>query len=212
LFTAVQGEGGLHLAWGWPALCAADAAGCTPFPRVRAFAMATAVASLLALALMLAWGRLGLVLRAALRHPRAVEALGHDVPRLFMGVFGIGSALAALAGAVGGLLGAIEPGMAGSVGSVVFAVIVIGGIGSLRGAFVAALFLGMAESFAVGSSLVLGDLLSPFGLQLSADNPAYAIARLSFSQLAAALPFLMLVAVLIVRPQGLLGLSAGNAR
>ena len=87
------------------------------------------------------------MIQAALTHPQQVEALGHNVPRVFMLVFGGGSALAGLAGVVGGNAFVTEPAMAGTVGAIVFVVIVVGGMGSLAGAFVAALLIGLLESF-----------------------------------------------------------------
>jgi branched-chain amino acid transport system permease protein len=73
----------------------------TQFPLYRAFIMAVALAVLALLGLMLRHSRLGLVVQAALTHPQAVQALGHDVPRVFMAVFGVGSGLAGLAGVLG---------------------------------------------------------------------------------------------------------------
>jgi branched-chain amino acid transport system permease protein len=64
-----------------------------------------------------------------------VEALGHNVPRVFMLVFGGGCALAGLAGVIGGNTYVTEPAMAASVGSIIFVVVVVGGMGSLAGAF-----------------------------------------------------------------------------
>ncbi len=77
--------------------------------------------------------RIGLVIQAALKHPEMVEALGHNVPRVFMLVFGGGAALAGLAGVIGGNTFVTEPAMAASVGSIIFVVVVVGGMGSLAG-------------------------------------------------------------------------------
>ena len=71
-----------------------------------------------------------------------VEALGHNVPRVFMLVFGGGAALAGLAGVIGGNAFVTEPGMAAAVGPIVFVVVVVGGMGSLAGAFIASLLIG----------------------------------------------------------------------
>ena len=73
------------------------------FPQFRAFGMGVAVLMLVAVWLLLTRTRIGLVIQAALTHPDAVEALGHNVPRVFMMVFGGGTALAALAGVIGGM-------------------------------------------------------------------------------------------------------------
>ena len=78
-----------------------------------------------------------------------VEALGHNVPRVFMLVFGAGAALAGLAGVIGGNTFVTEPAMAATVGSIIFVVVVVGGMGSLAGAFVASLLIGVIQTFAV---------------------------------------------------------------
>lgn len=155
------------------------------FPAYRAFMMAMALAMLLALWALFARTRLGLVLRASLTHPQMAQALGHDVPRVMRGVFAGGTALAGLAGAIGGNAYTTEPSMAAALGPILFVVVVVGGLGSLAGAFVAALLIGLAQSFAVAFDRPLG--------------------ALSLSQLAPLLPYALLVAVLVLRPRGLLG-------
>src|SRR3954470_3021684 len=122
----------------------------TQFPMYRGFMMLVALLMLVAIWLLLTRTRIGLVIQAALTHPETVEALGHNVPRVFMLVFGGGCALAALAGVIGGNAFVTEPGMAGAVGSVIFVVVVVGGMGSLAGAFVASLLIGVIQTFAVG--------------------------------------------------------------
>ena len=172
LFTIMDLPGGLQLAWGAPPeLCKALAgAVCTQFPAFRAFGMVVALVMLVAVWLVLTRTRIGLVIQAALTHPEAAESLGHNVPRVFMLVFGGGTALAALAGVIGGALRVTEPSMAMAVGAVVFAVIVIGGMGSLAGAFVASVGLGVLDSFAVGSDHSLADLLAGAGLRMGPDT------------------------------------------
>jgi len=109
----------------------------TQFPKSRAFVMLVAVLMLGAIWLVLQRTRIGLVIQAALTHPDTVQALGHNVPRVFMLVFGGGAALAALAGVVAGNTYVTEPAMAYAVGSIIFVVVVVGGMGSLAGAFLA---------------------------------------------------------------------------
>jgi branched-chain amino acid transport system permease protein len=101
------------------------------FPQYRMFMMAVAITMLVAIWLVLTRTRIGLVIQAALSHPQQVEALGHNVPRVFMLVFGGGSALAGLAGVVGGNAFVTEPAMASTVGAIVFVVIVVGGMAAL---------------------------------------------------------------------------------
>jgi branched-chain amino acid transport system permease protein len=207
LFTIVSAAGSLGLAWGPPPETCRTAADtiCTQFPQFRAFGMGVAVAMLLAVWAVLTRTRIGLVIQAALTHPDAVEALGHNVPRVFMLVFGGGTALAALAGVIGGVLRVTEPSMAQALGAVVFAVIVIGGMGSLAGAFVASLGLGVIDSFAVGSDRSLGDLWALFGMKVGPETFGYAIWSVKMSQVAAILPYVLLVLILIFRPKGLFG-------
>jgi branched-chain amino acid transport system permease protein len=207
LFTIVDLPSGLSFALGdKPPVCAATAgAVCTTFPAFRAFGMLVAVGMLIAVWLLLTRTRIGLVIQAALTHPETAEALGHNVPRVFMLVFGGGTALAALAGVIGGALRVTEPSMALTVGAVVFAVIVIGGMGSLAGAFIASVALGVIESFAVGSDKSLVDVAAWFGAQLTPQTFGYAVWSVKLSQVAAILPFLFLVLILIFRPKGLLG-------
>ncbi len=211
LFTIVQLPDALSLALGIPPPVCKEVAGaiCTTFPAFRAFGMGVAIAMLVAVWLLLTRTRIGLVIQAALTHPDAVEALGHNVPRVFMGVFGGGTALAALAGVIGGALRVTEPSMALAVGAVVFAVIVIGGMGSLAGAFVASVGLGLIESFAVGSDRSIADGLKFVGMVVTPDTFGYAVWSVKMSQVAAILPYLLLVLILIFRPKGLFGTREG---
>jgi branched-chain amino acid transport system permease protein len=211
LFTIVQLPGSLGLSWGEPPQACktvADAL-CTQFPAFRAFGMGVAILMLVAVWLLLTRTRIGLVIQAALTHPDAVEALGHNVPRVFMMVFGGGTALAGLAGVIGGVLRVTEPSMAGAVGAVVFAVIVIGGMGSLAGAFVASVALGVIDSFAVGSDSSLADLFSWVGMKITPDTFGFVVWSVKMSQVAAILPYLLLVLILIFRPKGLFGTREG---
>ncbi|MCX7814349.1 MAG: branched-chain amino acid ABC transporter permease [Tepidimonas ignava] len=184
-------------------LCAQAA--CTPFPATRAFMMLVAVGMLVALWLLITRTRVGLVIQAALTHPQMVEALGHNVPRVFMLVFGAGCALAGLAGVIGGSTFVTEPAMAATLGSLVFAVVVIGGLGSLPGAFVASLLIGIIQTFAVAIDHSIGSLLASLGLPLSEALRSKDFLRLTLSQVAPVLPYLLLVLILIFRPKGLLG-------
>jgi branched-chain amino acid transport system permease protein len=212
-FTLVNSSAsGLSVVWGAApeAMCrAADAAVrvvCSPFPATRGFMMLVALLMLLALWLMLTRTRIGLVIQSALTHPDMVEALGHNVPRVFMLVFGAGAALAGLAGVIGGSTFVTEPAMAATVGSVIFVVVVVGGMGSLAGAFLASLLIGVIQTFAVAVDYSVSSLLANLGLHLSATNT---LMTLTLSQIAPILPYLFLVLILIFRPKGLLGTREG---
>ena len=206
---------GLSLLWGAaPAeLCSsADAAVrvvCSPFPATRAFMMLVALVMLASVWLLLTRTRIGLVIQAALTHPEAVESLGHNVPAVFMLVFGAGAALAGLAGVIGGSTFLTEPSMAATVGSVIFVVVVVGGMGSLPGAFLASVLIGLIQTFAVAFDYSLGTLASQMGVQIGAAAQQNSFVKLTLSQIAPILPYLFLVLILIFRPKGLLGTREG---
>ncbi len=114
-----------------------------------------------ALLLVLTRTRVGLIIQASLTHPNTVAMLGHDVPTIFMLVFGAGSALAGLAGVIAGPALVTQPAMAALLGPILFVVIVVGGLGSLGGAFVASLLIGLVQTFAVAINASLSDLFGP---------------------------------------------------
>src|SRR5207248_3124185 len=93
--------------------------------------------------------RIGLVVQAALTHPQAVRALGHDVSAVFVLIFALGSGMAGLAGVIGGFALLTAPTMAEAVGPIVFVVVVVGGLGSLGGALIASMLIGLVQTFAV---------------------------------------------------------------
>jgi branched-chain amino acid transport system permease protein len=177
----------------------------TSYPAYRVFMMAVSIGMLVALYLVLTRTRIGMIIQASLSHPDMVEALGHNVPRVFMLVFGGGCALAGLAGVIGGNAFVTEPGMAAAVGSIVFVVVVFGGMGSLAGAFVASLFFGAVQTFAVALDWSLLDLVRHAGLDVGANSGLRQFLSISIAQAAPVLPYLLMVLMLIVRPTGLMG-------
>lgn len=181
----------------------------TTFPMYKGFMMLVAVLMLLAIYLLLTRTRVGLVIQASLTHPDTVEALGHNVPRVFMLVFGGGCALAGLAGVIGGNAFVTEPGMAAAVGSIVFVVAVVGGMGSLAGAFVASLLIGVVQTFAVALDQSFVTLFQALGVTITTDTPLYSLWKLTIAQTAPILPYLFLVLILIFRPRGLMGTREG---
>ena len=154
-----------------------------PFPATRLFIMVVALGMWAALWLLLKRTRIGLIVQAALTHPQMVEALGHDLPRVFMWIFGAGAGLAGLAGVIGGSTFVTEPAMAAALGPVIFVVVVVGGLGSLAGAFVASIAIGLLQTVFVGQGGAV-------------------------AQVAPILPYLLMVGVLLFRPRGLLGQRA----
>jgi branched-chain amino acid transport system permease protein len=175
------------------------------FPAYKAFMLVVAVAIFVFIFAILTRTRAGLIIQAALTHPGMVAMLGHNVPRVFMVVFGIGCGLAALAGVIAGPVLGTFPGMAEVLGSVVFVVIVIGGLGSLGGAFVASLLIGIVQTFAVALNVSVGSVLLALGVPAAASTPLHDVWKVTVAQVAPILPYLLLVLMLMVRPTGLFG-------
>jgi branched-chain amino acid transport system permease protein len=181
----------------------------TTFPIYRGFMMLVALLMLVAIYLVLTRTRIGLVIQAALTHPDAVESLGHNVPRVFMLVFGGGCALAGLAGVIGGNAFVTEPNMASAVGSIIFVVVVVGGMGSLVGALVASQLIGVLQTFAVALDYSFLSVFSKVGLVITPETPLYSLMTLTISQVAPIMPYMLLVLILIFRPKGLMGTREG---
>jgi branched-chain amino acid transport system permease protein len=177
----------------------------TDFSAYRAFMLVVSVGMFVVLFLVLTRSRIGLIIQAALTHPDGVSTLGHNVPGVFMLVFGGGSALAGLAGVIGGNYLITEPSMATHLGPIVFVVIVVGGMGSLTGAFVASLLLGAIQTFAVGIQVSLNDVLGLFGIHLMSSGLLKDFLRIQISHTGPILPYLFMVLMLIFRPKGLMG-------
>ncbi len=177
----------------------------TSFPAYKAFMLLISVGIFVLLFLLLTRTRVGLIIQASLTHAEMVGMLGHNVPRIFMAVFALGSALAGLAGVIAGPVLGTFPGMAEVLGSIIFVVIVIGGLGSLAGAFVASLLIGILQTFAVALNYSLQDLWTALGLGLGAQSALADLWTVTVAQVAPIMPYLLLVLMLIVRPRGLFG-------
>ena len=183
---------------------AAFRVGVMNYPVYRLLMGGVAVAMFVMIYLLLSYTRVGIVVRSAIYRPRMAEALGHNVPLVFMGVFGAGAALAGLAGAVAGAFYTTNPNMALELGVMVFVVVVVGGLGSLEGAMLSSLLIGLVTSFAVGIDRSLVDLFSLVGLGPWAEGVG-GLFSLKLSSLAATLPFALMLLVLLLRPSGLMG-------
>jgi branched-chain amino acid transport system permease protein len=170
------------------------------FPAYRMFMLFIAISMLIGLWFLLKKTRAGLIIQAALTHPHMVGHLGHNVPLIFMTVFGIGCALAGLAGVIAGNIFVTDPAMAVQMGPIVFVVVVVGGIGSLEGAFLASILIGLLQNFAVGINANFAEIFWFLGL-----SPTSEIGDITISSLAPVMPFLLLVLMLIFRPRGLMG-------
>ena len=136
--------------------------------------------------------RVGMLVRAGASNAPMVSALGVDIKRLFMVVFGFGAMLAGFAGAMVAPILSVEPGMGDNILILAFVVIVIGGIGSIRGAFLAALLIGIVET--------VGRFLAPSLLRAVLDP---SMASQTGRALAPMLIYILMAAVLFFRPSGL---------
>ena len=174
----------------------------TSFPAYKGFMMAVSLGMLAALYAVLTRTRTGLIIQAALTRPEMVEALGHDVPRIFTLVFATGAGLAGLAGVIGGTRSSPSRAWRPRWARIVFVVVVVGGLGSLGGAFLASLIIGVLQTLMVTLDYSLADLARSLGYRLDAVS---ALSRISLTQLAPTMPYLLMVAILIFRPRGLMG-------
>ena len=136
--------------------------------------------------------RLGMLIRAGASNRTMVGALGVNIRLLYTIVFGFGAALAGLAGLMAGPIYAVQPGMGEQILIQVFVVIVIGGIGSIRGALVGAVIVGMVDTL---GRAFLKPMLATVVLPATADTVGPALASM--------LIYMLMAAVLAFRPQGL---------
>ena len=177
----------------------------TSYPFYKMLMMAISVGMFAFLWVAFKRTRVGLVIQAALTHPQMVSALGHDVPRLFVLVFAVGSALAGLAGVIGGFALLTEPNMAVALGPIVFVVVVVGGLGSIPGAFIASMLIGIVQTFAVALDYSLMDLFRAAGISVAANSALREVYSIKIAQAAPIIPYFLLVLMLIARPRGILG-------
>ncbi len=177
-------------------------------PAYKIFMIIVSMMIFLGLLYVLTRTRIGMIIQAALSYPRTVEALGHNVPLVFMGVFGVGTALAGVAGVIAGPVLGTFPGMAVVLGSIVFVTIVIGGLGSLWGALAASLLIGWITTFAASYNVGAADVLIAMGFEQPVDLSESAwrdLWTLTLPQIGPILPYLLMVVILVFRPHGLFG-------
>jgi len=168
------------------------------YPLYRVAVLVAGVATALGLWWLVERTRAGMLVRAGATNAPMVSALGVDITRLFTLVFAFGAMLAGFAGVLAGPIFSVEPGMGDNVLILAFVVIVIGGIGSIRGAFVAALLVGLVDT--------LGKSLMPDLMRLFLDASA---ARQAGAALASMLVYVAMAAILAFRPAGLFPVRAG---
>jgi len=162
------------------------------YPAYRLAVIAAGLAVAVLLWLLVERTRVGMRVRAGASDAQMISALGVNVGRLFTAVFGFGAMLAGFAGALAGPIFAVQPGMGDGVLILAFVVIVIGGIGSIRGAFIAALLVGVLDT--------LGRALLPDLLRLVLSSSA---ARQSGAALASMVVYIVMAGILAFRPAGL---------
>lgn len=175
------------------------------FHAYKVFMLVVSAAMFAAIWLLLTRSRVGLIVQASLTHPDMARSLGHDVPRVFTLVFAGGTALAGLAGVIGGNYHTTDPSMAFTMGPIVFVVVVIGGLGSLLGCFITSLLLGLIQTFAVVLDYSPADLLALFGMTVTNETPFAELLTVPLPRIGALLPYLLLVLILFFRPRGLMG-------
>jgi branched-chain amino acid transport system permease protein len=163
-----------------------------PYPTYRLAVIGTGLAVALLLWLIFTKTRIGMQVRAGAVNREMVAALGVNIKLLYTLVFGFGALLAGLAGIMAGPILSVEPGMGESILILTFVVIVIGGIGSVRGAVVGALLVGLVDT--LGRAFlpqVLRLLLTP----AIADSVAASLAAMSV--------YMLMALVLVIKPKGL---------
>jgi len=162
------------------------------YPTYRIAIILVALAVALFLYLLVQRTRLGMLIRAGASNREMVGALGIDIKLLYSLVFGLGAALAALAGLMQAPIQTVQIGMGENILILAFVIIVIGGIGSIRGAFIAAIFVGVADTL---GRAFLPDLLRQVLSQAGASTAAPALSSM--------LIYLLMAIVLVLRPEGL---------
>ncbi|MEO2038043.1 MAG: branched-chain amino acid ABC transporter permease, partial [Martelella sp.] len=138
--------------------------------------------------------RLGIRIRAGEADREMIAALGVDIAKLYTIVFALGAALAGFAGALVGSIQSVQVGMGEPVLILAFVVVVIGGIGSIKGALIGALLVGMTDT--LGKALLPG-LFAALGGASGANAMAATVASM--------LIYILMAVVLVIRPQGLFG-------
>lgn len=170
----------------------------TPYPMFRLAVIVVGLAIGLALFLLITRTRLGMLIRAGASNRAMVAALGINIQLLFTLVFGLGAILAGFAGLMAGPLQSVEPGMGEDMLILAFVVIVIGGIGSVRGAVIASVIVGIVE--------VVGRSILPFAMTRFMGEDA---AQTAGPAVASMLIYVLMAAVLFLKPEGLFPAKTG---
>jgi len=164
------------------------------YSKYRLFIIAVGLAVGAGLFWLIARTRIGIQIRAGEADREMIAALGVDIRKLYTMVFALGAALAGLAGAMIGPIQSVEVGMGEPVLILAFVVIVIGGIGSIKGAFIGALLVGLTDT--------LGRIMLPqlFGIFMDASSATTVGASLASMSI-----YILMAGILLFRPSGLFG-------
>ncbi len=163
-----------------------------PYPAFRLAIIVLGLIVAAGLYLLVTRTRLGMLIRAGASNREMAGALGVDIKLLFTLVFGLGAMLAALAGVMAGPIYAVEVGMGEHILILTFVVIVIGGIGSIRGALVGALLVGLVDTL---GRAYLPTVLKLLASPATADGVGASLASMTI--------YILMAAVLVWRPKGL---------
>ena len=163
-----------------------------PYPTYRIAIIITGLVVAVGMAVLVNHTRVGMLIRAGASNREMVSALGINIQMLYTLVFGLGTVLAALAGLMAAPILTVQIGMGETILILAFVVIVIGGIGSIRGAFVAAILVGLIDT--VGRAF-LADFLRLFLTNQVAETAGPAMSSM--------LIYILMATVLAIRPQGL---------
>jgi branched-chain amino acid transport system permease protein len=167
------------------------------YPAIRLAIIVTGLVVALGLWLLISHTRLGMRIRAGASNRGVAMALGVDIQRLFTVVFALGAGLAALAGGLAGAILAVQVGMGEQILILTFVVIVIGGLGSIKGALIGALLVGVCDTM---GRVLLPDLLEVLFRPSVADGVGGALGSMVI--------YLLMAGVLVFRPRGLFGQQA----
>ena len=164
------------------------------YPAIRLAIIVVGLAVAAFLWFLITQTRLGMQIRAGASNRDMAGALGVDIQRIFTVVFALGAGLAALAGGMAGSILAVQAGMGEQILMLTFVVIVIGGLGSIKGALVGALLVGVCDTM---GRVLLPDLLEVFFRPSVADGVGGAVGSMVI--------YLLMAGILVFRPRGLFG-------
>ena len=186
---------GVFLSQAWATLSGpVTLPGGVDYPRYRLLLIAVGLAVAIGLGLFISRTRVGIQIRAGENDREMIAALGVDISRLYTLVFALGAALAGLAGALVGAIQSVQIGMGEPILILAFVVIVIGGIGSIRGALIGSLLVGLTDTL---GGIFLPELFKVVMEPAQATSVGSALASMAI--------YILMAGVLVWRPTGLFG-------